>query len=211
MKIQYLGHSSFLFTYGDGTRIVTDPFGDVGIPMPRVRADAVTVSHSHYDHCNVRGVDAPQVLAQEGVFGVGGVQISSVRCDHDDAGGRKRGSTLAFRFEGEGISVLHLGDLGEPCSPAVVQRLGRADVLLIPVGGNYTIDAREAKRYIEALAPAVAVPMHYKVKGLTVDIAGVEEFLSLFSVTERAETLVLEQKPSGKTKIVYMERTENGK
>lgn len=207
MKIQYLGHSSFLLTFEGGIRIVTDPFGDVGIPMPPVSADAVTVSHSHYDHCNVGGVRAPVVLNKEGVFGVGGVHITSVLCDHDDAGGRKRGKTLAFRFEAEGISVLHLGDIGEPYSAKVLGRLGRADVLLLPVGGNYTIDAREAKKYVEGIRPTICVPMHYKVKGLTVDISGAEEFLSLFGNTRRAQTLTLSEKPEGETQIIFMERT----
>ncbi len=207
MKIQYLGHSSFLLTFEEGTRIVTDPFGDVGIPLPHVRADAVTVSHSHYDHCNVGGVRAPVVLREEGVFDVGGVHITSVLCDHDDAGGRKRGKTLAFRFEAEGISVLHLGDIGEPCSSNVLKRLGRADVLLLPVGGNYTIGAREAKKYVEGMRPAICVPMHYKVKGLTVDISGAEEFLSLFGNTKTAQTLALSERPEGETQIIFMERT----
>lgn len=211
MKIQYLGHSSFLFSFEEGTRIVTDPFGDVGIPMPCVAADAVTVSHSHYDHCNVGGVRAPLVLCEEGEYDVGSVHVTATACYHDDVRGKKRGRTLAFRYEAEGMSILHLGDIGERCTPEVVGRLGKADVLLIPVGGNYTIDAAEAKRYLDALQPKIAIPMHYRVKGLTVDIAGVEGFLSLFPETERAAELTLEEKPSGKTKIVCMERVNYGR
>ena len=208
MKIQYAGHSSFLLTFEDGTRVVTDPFGDVGIPMPDLSADAVTVSHAHYDHNNVSGVHAPIVLSREGEFTVGGVHISAVGCFHDEVHGAKRGRSLAFRFEAEGISVLHCGDLGEPCSAETVQRLGRADVLLIPVGGNYTIDALEAKRYVDALQPAVAIPMHYKVRGLTVDIAAPERFLSLFSDVVRTDSLTLRERPRGDTKIVFMERSK---
>lgn len=206
MKIQYWGHSSFLLHFEEGTRIVTDPFGDVGIPMPKVSADAVTVSHSHYDHCNVRGVRAPLVLDSEGVFDVRGVHITSIPCDHDGAGGAERGKTLAFRFEAEGLTVLHLGDVGEPCTAEILSRLGKADVLLIPVGGHYTIGAREAKKYVEGIKPSVCIPMHYKVKGLTVDIAGAEEFLSLFAEVSRAQTVTVTE-PKGETKIILMERT----
>lgn len=211
MKIQYLGHSSFLFTFEEGTRIVTDPFGDVGIPLPYVEADAVTVSHFHYDHCNVGGVSAPLVLSKQGEYDVGGVHLTAIECFHDDVKGGKRGKTLAFRFEAEGLSLLHLGDIGERCAPEVLKRLGKADVLLIPVGGNYTIDAYEAKRYVEAIHPAIAIPMHYKVKGLTVDISGADAFLSLFDKVERTDALTLTYKPLGETKIVFMERTGNGR
>lgn len=209
MKIQYLGHSSFLLSFERGPCIVTDPFGDVGIPLPPVRADCVTVSHFHYDHCNVEGVHTSRVLSEKGVFDVGGVHITAVECFHDEVCGRKRGKTLAFRFEAEGISLLHLGDIGEPCTPEVLRRLGKADVLFLPVGGNYTIDATEAKRYLDAIKPAIAIPMHYKVKGLTVDISGAERFLSLFEQTECAKTLTLNEKPIGQTKVILMERTQN--
>lgn len=209
MKIQYLGHSSFLLTYEGGTRIVTDPFGDVGIPMPEVHADVVTVSHSHYDHCHVAGVRAPIVLSEEGAFNVKGVRITATKCDHDEVGGKKRGKTLSFRFEAEGISLLHLGDIGEPYSAQVLARLGRADILMLPVGGNYTIDAREAKKYVEGFRPAVCIPMHYKVKGLTVDIAGAEEFLSFFGRAERMQSLTFSERSVGDSKIIVMERCVN--
>lgn len=209
MKIQYLGHSSFLLTFGDGVRIVTDPFGDVGIPMPHVCADAVTVSHSHYDHCNIGAVKASAVLSQEGEYSVGGVHIRAISRFHDDANGRKRGKTLVFRFESEGLSVLHLGDIGEPYTPALGELLGRADVLLLPVGGNYTIGAGEAKKYVEGLAPAYVVPMHYHVDGLTVDISGVEPFLSLFGETETAAALEPVRSQTGGTKIVCLERVNH--
>lgn len=179
MKIRYLGHSCFSIEM-QGVRIVTDPYGDVGFPMPRVKADAVTVSHSHYDHCNTGAVDCPHVFSRAGEYSVGGVRMLATEHAHDDAGGRKRGKTLAFRFEGEGMSLLHLGDIGEPATPRLAEELGHADVLLLPVGGNYTIDALGAKRYVELLRPNIVIPMHYMQEGLTVDIAGAEPFLRLF-------------------------------
>lgn len=210
MKIQYLGHSSFLLTMG-GVRIVTDPYGDVGFRMPQVRADVVTLSHLHYDHANTRAVQAHTLLQEAGSYRAGSVAITAVRRYHDEVQGRKRGEDLVFRFEGEGISLMHLGDLGERCTPEVCASIGRADILLLPVGGNYTIDAAEAKRYVEALSPAVVIPMHYRVPGLTVDIEDVTPFLSLFDKTERAGSTVeftaeALKKGSARTRIILMER-----
>lgn len=208
MTIRYLGHSSFLLCASDGTRIVTDPFGDVGIPMPFVRADYVTVSHKHYDHCNVSAVEGSRVLDRAGEYTVGAFRITAAERDHDDVHGAKRGKTLVFRFEADGVTVCHLGDIGEPCS-RVPKELIACDVLLIPVGGNYTIGAREAKKYVLAAAPSVAIPMHYRVDGLTVDIDDEREFLSLFPAYEEAGReleLSREALPPHLMKIILMRR-----
>lgn len=208
MKIQYLGHSSFLLTFEGGARVVTDPFGDVGFFMPHVQADAVSVSHGHYDHCNTAAVRAPLVLSAAGEYEVKGVKISAVERYHDEVRGKKRGTNLVFRFVGDGLSLVHLGDLGEPCCEETLRAIGRADVLFLPVGGNYTIGAREAKAYVDALAPAVVIPMHYKVKGLQIDIAGVGPFLSLFQSTEQAgKEITLTPETLGAGRIIVMERS----
>lgn len=209
MKIQSLGHSSFLLTSEQGTRIVTDPYGDVGLVFPHVEAEAVTVSHSHYDHANTGAVRAPLVLMREGSYRVGDVLVTAVSSYHDDQKGKKRGGNLIFSFEADGVVVRHLGDLGEPCCEETVRRIGKTDVLLLPVGGNYTIDAAEAERYVRAIAPAYAIPMHYHVPHLTVDIEGVEPFLRRFSAVERAEALSLGGSvPKGETKIIVLERVK---
>lgn len=208
MKIQYLGHSCFSICM-QGVRIVTDPYGDVGFPMPHVRADAVTVSHAHYDHCNTDAVDCPRIFSRAGEYSAGGVRILAREYSHDDAGGRKRGKTLAFRFEGEGMALVHLGDIGEPARPAIAQELGQTDVLLLPVGGHYTIGAEEAKRYVDLLRPAFVIPMHYMQRGLTVDIGDAEPFLRLFPAAERVGDCV-EITPAmrASTRIFYMERSK---
>ncbi len=210
MKIQYIGHSCFLICL-QGVRIVTDPYGDVGFPMPHIGADVLTVSHSHYDHCNVGAVDAPSVFTQAGEYTVGGVHILATEHSHDDAGGRKRGKTLAFRFEGEGMSLLHLGDIGEPANSPSVRALKRADVLLLPVGGNYTIDASNAKKYVELLRPSFVIPMHYMQEGLTVDIAGAEPFLRLFNGVEAVgDRVEITPEMCGETRVLYMKRSNHG-
>ncbi len=208
MKIQYLGHSSFLLAWKD-TRIVTDPYGDVGFSFPHVRADGVTVSHGHYDHCNTDGVEAPLLFDRAGSYRLGAVRLNAIPSFHDDAGGARRGKNLIFRFEGEGITVCHLGDLGERCGEETAERIGHTDVLLIPVGGNYTIGAEEAAKLVGLLRPSVVIPMHYHVPGLTVDIAGPEAFLSRFENVVRLNASSLEVTAdalAGDTKIILMER-----
>lgn len=213
IKIDYLGHSCFLLRSQGGVRIVTDPFGSIGYPLPPAEADIVTVSHGHYDHCNVAGVGgAPRVIRSTGRYTAGDVLISAVESFHDDAQGRKRGGNLIFRFETEGLTVCHLGDLGEPCT---AQRLAdiHADVLLIPVGGHYTIGAEEAMKYVARIAPAAVIPMHYYTAGLQVDIAGADEFLrraaaSGIAVERCGGSVELDARAleKNKTKILYMER-----
>lgn len=181
MKIKYLGHSSFLLTESTGTAIVCDPYDEkVGFKMPKVSADAVTVSHHHYDHDAVKSVTGnPVILDKEQGFKLPGVVINAVKSFHDDVGGRKRGENVIFKFRMDGLDVCHLGDLGEECSPELIEAILPVNVLLIPVGGNYTIDAEMAMEYVDKLMPNVVIPMHYRVKGCEVDIDKVDDFLSL--------------------------------
>ncbi|MDE7076768.1 MAG: MBL fold metallo-hydrolase [Clostridia bacterium] len=182
MKIRYLGHSSFLLTESTGTAIVCDPYGDaVGFAMPAVSADAVTVSHHHFDHDNVKAVGGnPVILDREQGYELPGVVINAVKSFHDDRQGALRGENVIFKFRMDGLDVCHLGDLGEECSPGLIEAILPVNVLLIPVGGNYTIDAAMAKEYVDRIMPDVVIPMHYRVKGCEVDIGKVDEFISLF-------------------------------
>lgn len=183
MKIKYLGHSSFLLTSGTGTAIVTDPYdGSIGYAMPKVSADAVTVSHGHYDHNNVHAVGGNPVILSDGQdYELPGVVINAVKSYHDDRGGALRGKNLIFKFRMDGLNVCHLGDLGEKCSPELVGAIQPVDVLLIPVGGNYTIDAKTAKEYVDNVKPGVVIPMHYSAEGCKLDIDSVDEFVSLMA------------------------------
>lgn len=210
MKIYYLGHSSFMLVTKGGTRIVCDPFSpDIGYPMPAVCADLVTISHRHYDHdaANLVGGDFEVYVGEcRSVFR--DVKITSYKCWHDECKGAKRGENYAFKFEADGVSVCHLGDLGEPQNDWLCEQLKDVDVLLIPVGGNYTIDAKTAAEYIKKISPAAAVPMHYAVKGGKIDISGIQDFLTAMDVTpvyvseyEAAARTLVE-----KTKIICMER-----
>ncbi|MCI8344238.1 MAG: MBL fold metallo-hydrolase [Clostridia bacterium] len=213
MKIRYLGHSCFSLTESTGTTIVTDPYGNVGFKLPSVCADAVTVSHSHYDHDNVAGVlGNPVLLNKEGMYEIGGVEVNAIKSYHDGEKGGERGDNLIFKFRMDGLDICHLGDLGEECSSSLIETLLPVHVLLIPVGGKYTIDAEQAKEYVDRIMPSIVIPMHYKTKGLTLDVDKPDDFLNRFEdedveLLEEDELELLRDDISEEsTKIILMER-----
>lgn len=163
MDITYLGHSSFRIK-GKQAVVVTDPYvNDTGLKYPKhVTADVVTVSHDHQDHNDVSQIEGtPFVVKGPGEYEIKGVGIVGVRAYHDDKKGEERGGNTIYRIEVDGVSVVHLGDLGHMLTTSQVEDLGEVDVLLIPVGGIYTIDAAKAVEVINELEPSIVVPMHY--------------------------------------------------
>ena len=214
MKIEYLGHSCFKLTESTGTSIVCDPYdSSVGFKMAKVNADAITVSHGHYDHNNVKAVKGnPVILDKECSHDLPGVEIDSIKSFHDRQRGKKRGENLIFKFRMDGIDICHLGDLGEDCSSELIDLLLPVNVLLIPVGGTYTINAEMAKEYVDRIMPDIVIPMHYKSKDCKLDISKVDEFLELFDEesVEELETSELELMRSdfdGETKVIVLERS----
>lgn len=172
MKLTYFGHAMFLLE-GDGTSVLIDPYDEqCGYTLPRLTPGFVVVSHEHFDHNNVKlAQGAPTIiraLRDEGKDWadlherLGPFALSSVPTYHDEAKGSKRGKNAMLIFEGEGLRLVHTGDLGHALSTDQVKALGRVDVLLLPVGGHYTIDAREAHGVVEQVQPRVVIPMHYK-------------------------------------------------
>jgi len=192
------------FRIEDSSVLVTDPHNGetVGLnPPPADVADLVTISHGHHDHASGKDLVAREesVIKEEpGSFTAKGVQLTGIQSYHDKEKGAERGENVIFVFEMEGLRICHLGDLGHMLDEGTAEKIGSIDVLLIPVGGNYTIDGAEAVKTTEQLSPQVVIPMHYKVAGLTVDISGPEEFLSgvgpAYEVTKR-EKLELEEMP----------------
>jgi L-ascorbate metabolism protein UlaG (beta-lactamase superfamily) len=185
MKIKFLGHSCFLITSGDGNKVITDPYV-TGIPWPPLRygeiresADVVTVSHNHKDHSNAEAVRGnPQVLKGKTQVVIKGMRFRSVTTYHDRVGGKKKGENIIFICEIDGVTICHLGDLGHQLAAEQVAGLGRVDVLLVPVGGFYTIEPDEATGLCDRLKPRVIIPMHYKTDKLNDDNLGdVETFL----------------------------------
>ena len=215
MKIEYLGHSSFKLTESTGTSVVCDPYdSSVGFKMNKVHADAVTVSHGHYDHNNVKAVGgSPIVLDKECSYDLPGVEIDAIKSFHDRQRGKKRGENLIFKYRMDGIDICHLGDLGEDCSSELIDLLLPVNVLLIPVGGTYTITAEMAKEYVDRIMPDIVIPMHYKSKDCKLDISKVDEFLELFDeeCVEELEGNELELARSdfdGETRVIVLGRSK---
>jgi L-ascorbate metabolism protein UlaG (beta-lactamase superfamily) len=179
MNIKWLGHASFLITSDTGTKIVTDPYvtgGPLSYGEIKESADIVTVSHEHSDHSNAAAVQGtPEVV--KGTAEVKGIELKAISSYHDDVGGKRGGSNIIFCFEVDGIRVCHLGDLGHQLSDKQVAEIGKVDILLVPVGGFFTIDAKVATEVCNKLAPKVVIPMHYKNDKCNYPIAPIDEFL----------------------------------
>lgn len=188
MLIEHIGHAEFLLTLESGFRIVTDPYdAGTGYPVHKIEADGVLVSHHHHDHDAVENITGyPQIIDYAGLHSFApDIRATGILADHDDAGGSKRGKTLLFLIEAEGLRVAHLGDLDCLLDADQLDALGRVDVLMIPVGGFYTIDAREAKEVIDQLDPRVILPMHYRTEyNADWPIHPVEDFTRLFDPAE---------------------------
>jgi L-ascorbate metabolism protein UlaG (beta-lactamase superfamily) len=172
MELRYYGHAMFGLT-SEGTTVVIDPYNDdVGYPRPTVNADAVVITHEHADHSNAGLVSgSPRVLrglAQEGKTWaplderVGPMRIRGVATYHDDQQGSARGKNTVVIVEAEELRVAHLGDLGHRLSDEQVRAIGPVDVLLVPVGGYYTIGPADADAVVAQLGPRVVIPMHFK-------------------------------------------------
>ena len=180
MKIKYLAHAAFLITSADGTRIVTDPYetsGGIKHGPINETADIVTVSHEHGDHNNVSAVKGnPEVVKASAE--VKGIKIKAVPTAHDDKNGSQRGKNTIFCFEVDGINICHAGDLGHTLTTEQVKAIGKVDVLMVPVGGFFTIDANTATKVCDQLKPKIIMPMHYKTDKLNFPINGVDDFLN---------------------------------
>ncbi|MCS7202223.1 MAG: MBL fold metallo-hydrolase [Dictyoglomus sp.] len=181
MKIRWYGHACFLLTNKEGIKVLTDPFDiSVGYPIPDVEPNIVTTSHEHFDHNAVnllkgKFITLKEIVDREEL----GIKIKSISSYHDESLGSKRGENRIFVFTIDGIKIAHLGDLGHILTKEDVEKLGEIDVLCVPVGGVYTIDAKQAIEIIEKVNPKIVIPMHYKTANLKFDLAPLENFLSI--------------------------------
>lgn len=182
MKITWIGHSCF-FIEGRDVKVITDPY-DEHIPYkaPSFPADVVTVSHEHFDHNAVDRVPgSPAVVRGPGEHMAHGVQFTGIATFHDEEQGKKRGENTIFTFTIDGITLTHFGDLGHMLSPEQLTQLEDVQVVMIPVGGYYTIDAAQAATMVGQLQSVkVIIPMHYKTDVLGPDfpIETVDKFTS---------------------------------
>jgi L-ascorbate metabolism protein UlaG (beta-lactamase superfamily) len=226
LTIRWHGQSFFEIVASDGTRIVTDPHAIDQFGRQSVKADIVVCSHLHSDHTRLEVIenrDKAKVLY--GVKDEKGdgrkfawtnfdetvkkdVRLYSVGTYHDDAQGMKRGLNSVTVIEVDGFRIVHLGDLGHQLSDDQLKRIGRVDVLMVPVGGVYTLNGEDAKKVVEQLKPRFAIlPMHYGIKGVYEDLLTADEFLDEQEnvVKDKGEyTLEVGAKPPAKPQIVML-------
>lgn len=185
MRVEFLGHASFLLTTSAGTRIVTDPFDPRAYPDTLTyrafegSADVVTISHEHTDHGAAHIVsDSPIIIKGNGKFIAKEVEFLGVGTYHDDAHGAKRGKNTVFIISADGLRIAHCGDLGHVLTADQAAEIGAVDVALIPIGGYYTIDAAQAWKVAEQISAKIVVPMHYRNEKCLFPIAGLEDFIA---------------------------------
>lgn len=183
--IRWHGHACFELVDHTGFTIALDPHDGIslGLKPPAFKADAVLITHEHFDH-NAYSIiaksGAERYSMKEGVFLIGGKHRSlGVRLYHDKVKGRRRGEVVIYRIEIDGVRVLHLGDLGHVFEESAASMLKPVDILLVPVGGTFTIDAREALEVVKLVEPKIVIPMHYWTKGLNLPLQPVDIFIDI--------------------------------
>ncbi|MBL4933181.1 MBL fold metallo-hydrolase [Clostridium paridis] len=170
-SIEWSGHSCFTITNEKGTKVVTDPFPDgIGYKVPELYADIATVSHDHFDHNNLAAIKSNFTAVRErGQFNVDGIKIKGTKTYHDTELGALRGENTVYTYDIDGVNVCHLGDLGHELTKDQLKSIGKVDILIIPVGGLYTIDPEVAAKVVNQLDPKVVIPMHYQTEVLSPD------------------------------------------
>jgi L-ascorbate metabolism protein UlaG (beta-lactamase superfamily) len=184
MKIKWYGHAAFLITSDQGVKIITDPYesgaygGQLAYGQIKDQSDIALTSHDHADHNDTKSLPgSPQIVKSSGSKTVKGISFKGISTYHDSSKGSERGTNTIFTFSVDGIRVCHLGDLGHILSEKELAEIGPVDILLIPVGGYFTIDSEEATRVAEQLKAKVLIPMHFKTEKCGFPIAPVEDFL----------------------------------
>lgn len=214
MELVYLGHSAFRMRLPRGITLVTDPFEKLDSFLMRpVKAEVVTVSHQHHDHNSLARVKGnPLVISAPGEYEISGVRITGFPTFHDKEEGKKRGKNNVFLIKMDQIKICHLGDLGHVLSESVLEELNDIDVLLVPVGGVYTINFQEAVKLTKNIQPKIVIPMHYRVKGMEKVLKELEEseaFLKGLGAKERTGEKKLILKKGNlpeEMEVVLMER-----
>ncbi len=181
MIITWCGHSCFKIQnkLNDGVTLTTDPFDkEIGLKPPAFESDIVTVSHDHADHNNVKVLRGnPFVIDSAGEYDVKGVAVHGVETFHDSKKGKDRGVNVIYKISMDDIIMAHLGDLGHALTEKQLEVLVGIDILFVPVGGKYTLDAKGAVAVVSQIEPRIVIPMHYKTDKLKMDLDGVEGFV----------------------------------
>jgi len=197
MNIQWYGHSCFRIESKEGD-ILIDPFSkDVGLRTPRIRDDIVLVTHDHFDHNNIGDIK-PEifVISSPGEYERKGIHIKGIQSFHDKSQGAERGLNTIYVVIAEDIRLCHMGDFGqEELTDEQIEAIGDIDILMVPVGGTYTVNFSEAMRIVKKIEPKIIIPMHYKVPGLKLSLDGPEKFIKEMGlVPEKVEKFKIAKK-----------------
>lgn len=180
LQIRWHGHACWEIT--NDITLVTDPHDgkSIGIPAPTVAGDIILVSNDHYDHNSVKSVekDNSKVVTDVRKRTIENIEISGFDSFHDEDMGAKRGNNIIYKFIINEIKFCHLGDLGHELDNDTIQKIGEVDILFIPIGGTFTVDDKQAWNVVNKIKPKIIIPMHYKIGGLSLPIAGIDPFLA---------------------------------
>ncbi|KKR81327.1 MAG: Zn-dependent hydrolase of the beta-lactamase fold-like protein [Candidatus Daviesbacteria bacterium GW2011_GWA1_41_61] len=181
MDIYWYGQSCFRIK-GKSTTVILDPFDPeytgLKLPVKEMEAQIVLSTHDHKDHNNVGVVSGdPLVITGPGEYEVKGVTINGAQVYHDNSSGSERGRSTIYHLVIDGVNIVHVGDLGHILNEEQISQIETTDILLVPVGGIYTIDGETAAKVVAQFEPKVVIPMHYKIPGLKFDLKEVEPFL----------------------------------
>jgi len=183
-KIYFAGQSCFQISISNSkdnsADIVIDPFDEeTGLKLPNLSADILLVTHQHHDHNYIKGIKGEPFIAQgPGEYEIRGVFVTGIPSFHDDKEGKEKGQNTIYTIEAEELRFCHLGDLGQKqLTDEQVDKIGQIDVLMIPVGGQYTISSLEAQKIIGQIEPRIVIPMHYALPKLKMELDDVAKFL----------------------------------
>lgn len=211
MDLTWHGHGCFRLR-GKNAAAVTDPFPpSLGIKLPKLEANLITVSHGHENHSHVDAcAKGARIVDGPGEYEVAGIMVFGIGSFHDSVGGAEKGRNVIYVIEVDDVRVCHLGDLGHRLDEETVEKIGSVDVLLVPVGGRNSLSAGAAADIVRLIEPRTVIPMHYSIPGVKKELDAVDTFLQEMGVTEAAPVNKLAVMASvsggeGETKVVVLE------
>jgi L-ascorbate metabolism protein UlaG (beta-lactamase superfamily) len=212
-KISWSGQSCFQISVSNSkdheANIVIDPFDEeIGLKVPNLSSDVLLITHNHHDHNNIKAVKGnPFLISGPGEFEVKGVFVQGINSSHDDKDGKDKGQNTIYTIEAEDMRFCHLGDLGQKeLTDEQLEKIGAIDVLMIPVGGTYTISSVEAMKIVSQIEPRIVIPMHYEIPKLKIQLDSVEKFLK--AMGKNGASVVPQEKFLAKESTLPKEGTE---
>ncbi len=214
MDIYWYGQACFKIK-GKNASVLIDPYDPVqlGLKLPKdLISDLAIKTHDHFDHSNLDAASPEAIrITGPGQYEVKGVAVTGVATFHDDKQGEERGRNTIYNIEIDGVKIVHLGDLGQKAlTEEQLEELGSCDILLIPVGAVYTIDAKDAANIVTQMEPRIVIPMHYSIEGLKVELEPVDNFLKEMAI-EKLEPIpklaITREKLPDETQVVLLSKS----